>query len=70
MPVWRYRERPLVELINLPASVAEEYYGLRFARQALDIDPRYEPVVLYLDLEVWGALAAHSPAEQHPEGGS
>ncbi|MBI1914550.1 MAG: hypothetical protein HYS12_07405 [Planctomycetes bacterium] len=46
VPVWRYRERPLVELINLPASVVEEYYGLRFARQALDIDPRYEPAQL------------------------
>ncbi|HKB39163.1 MAG TPA: hypothetical protein VKD72_22175, partial [Gemmataceae bacterium] len=51
VPIWRYRGRPIVELINLPASTAEEYYGLRFARQALDIDPRYEPAqIIFLSL--------------------
>src|SRR5262249_37345778 len=29
--------------MTVPASQAEEYWGLRFARQALDLDPSYQP---------------------------
>src|SRR5262249_32362472 len=33
------------------ASQAEEYYGLRFAKQALDLDPAYEPAqIAFLSL--------------------
>ncbi len=40
--VWRWDGKQLVPL-KLTSSQAEEYYGLRFARQALDIDPSYPP---------------------------
>ena len=33
---------------TVPASKAEEYYGVRFARQALDIDPAYRPAQIVL----------------------
>ena len=29
--------------VTLPGSLAEEYYGLRLSKQALEIDPYYEP---------------------------
>jgi CheY-like chemotaxis protein len=56
--VWRWDGKGLVT--GLPGqprptpSRAEEYYGLRFAREALDIDPTYAPaqqVLLSLALE-------------------
>jgi hypothetical protein len=35
----------------MPATQAEEYYGLRFARQALELDPTYEPAqIVFLSL--------------------
>jgi CheY-like chemotaxis protein len=33
---------------TVSASQAEEYYGLRFARQALDLDPSYRPAQIVL----------------------
>jgi CheY-like chemotaxis protein len=50
VPVWRWEGKGLVENV-VPASKAEEYFGLRFARQALDIDPAYRPAqVVFLSL--------------------
>jgi CheY-like chemotaxis protein len=43
----------------VPASKAEEYYGLRFARQALEIDPSYRPAQVVL-----ASLALEKAAEQ------
>jgi CheY-like chemotaxis protein len=43
--VWRWDGKDLVSSTQ-NASKAEEYFGLRFARQALDIDPAYEPAQL------------------------
>jgi CheY-like chemotaxis protein len=40
--VWRWNGKELVA-DRLSASQAEEYYGLLFARQALDLDPAYLP---------------------------
>jgi CheY-like chemotaxis protein len=42
--IWRYdakKKELLSEVVT--ANRAEEYYGLRFARQALDLDPSYKP---------------------------
>jgi len=45
--VWRWDGQKLVQGWGgsevLSASRAEEYFGLRFAREALDLDPTYEP---------------------------
>jgi CheY-like chemotaxis protein len=43
--VWGWDGKQLVAQ-PLPASRAEENYGLRFARQALDLDPTYVPAQL------------------------
>src|SRR5262249_10478578 len=43
--VWRWQNKGLVSQI-MTASQAEEYYGLRFARQALELDPTYPPAQL------------------------
>jgi DNA-binding response OmpR family regulator len=40
--IWRWDGKHLVSQV-LPATQAEEYYALRFARQALDLDPSYLP---------------------------
>lgn len=40
--VWRWDGNELTGT-PVPVSLAEEYYGLRFARQALELDPQYEP---------------------------
>jgi len=48
--VWRW-DGQVKQLVSqsLPISQAEEYYGLRFAGQALDLDPSYVPAqVVYL----------------------
>jgi hypothetical protein len=48
--VWQWQDGKLVSQ-TLSASQAEEYFGLRFAGQALDLDPTYEPAqVLFLSL--------------------
>ncbi|MFQ3592270.1 MAG: hypothetical protein SNJ82_03655, partial [Gemmataceae bacterium] len=46
--------------ITIPQSQAEEYYGLRFARQALDLDPDYLPAQI-----VFLTLALDKSAEKH-----
>jgi hypothetical protein len=46
---WRYDEKEdQIVSKDLPVSDAEEYYGLRFARQALDLDPTYRPAQVVL----------------------
>jgi hypothetical protein len=48
--VWQWKNGQLVSQ-TMTASQAEEYFGLRFAGQALDIDPGYEPAqVVFLSL--------------------
>jgi CheY-like chemotaxis protein len=51
--VWRWDGKTVTPM-TMTASKAEEYYGLRFARQALALDPAYQPaqmVFLSLALE-------------------
>jgi CheY-like chemotaxis protein len=53
--VWRWDGKALVRgwagAPTVPVSKAEEYYGLKYARQALDLDPAYEPAqVIFLSL--------------------
>src|SRR5262249_30352103 len=54
--VWRWGGKQLVrEAVS--ASQAEEYYGLRFARQALDLDPSYkEAQVVFLSIALDKAM--------------
>jgi CheY-like chemotaxis protein len=48
--VWQWKDKRLTGQ-TMPPSQAEEYYGLKFARQALDLDPAYEPAqVLFVSL--------------------
>ena len=42
VPVWRWDGKQLAAEV-VPASKAEEYFGLRFARQALALKPDYQP---------------------------
>jgi CheY-like chemotaxis protein len=53
--VWKYDpKKKALESPVLTADQAEEYYGLRYAREALDLDPAYRPaqaVFLSLALE-------------------
>jgi hypothetical protein len=47
--VWRWDEKAdQIVSKDLTVSDAEEYYGLRFARQALDLDPTYRPAQIVL----------------------
>jgi CheY-like chemotaxis protein len=50
--VWNWDGKKLaLPPVTLSATQAEEYYGLRFARQALEIDPAYPPAqVVFLSL--------------------
>jgi CheY-like chemotaxis protein len=53
--VWRWDGKRLVAgwpgATTVPTSTAEQYYGLKFARDALAIDPTYEPAqVVFLSL--------------------
>jgi CheY-like chemotaxis protein len=53
--IWRWDGNRLVAgwpgVATVPTSQAEQYYGLRFARAALAIDPTYEPAqVVFLSL--------------------
>lgn len=45
--VWRWTGRT-VAATTMPATRAEEYYGLRFASQALTLDPAYKPAQISL----------------------
>src|SRR5205807_8364265 len=48
--VWRWDGKAIVSS-TMPASRAEEFYGLRFARQALDLDPAYTPAqIVFLSI--------------------
>jgi hypothetical protein len=48
--VWQWQNGKLVSQM-LTGSQTEEYFGLRFAGQALDLDPTYEPAqVVFLSL--------------------
>lgn len=50
--IWRW-DGATKQLVSqaLPKGQAEEYYGLRFAGQALDLDPEYTPAqIVYLSL--------------------
>lgn len=40
--VWQWQNGKLVSFA-VPATQAEEYFGLRFARQALELDPTFDP---------------------------
>ncbi|HEY1187980.1 MAG TPA: hypothetical protein VGE74_10000 [Gemmata sp.] len=75
VPVWVATQRDGISRIDrlpdVPVGQAEEYYGLRFARWALDVKPDYEPaqaLVLALAAERaierarFGHLAATEPA--------
>jgi CheY-like chemotaxis protein len=47
--VWRWDEnKKELASQNLTPTQAEEYYGTRFAREALDLDPAYEPAQVVL----------------------
>ncbi|MBN9117699.1 MAG: hypothetical protein J0I06_00760, partial [Planctomycetes bacterium] len=41
--VWDEKTQKLTKLPEVPVGQAEEYYGLRYARWALDSKPEYEP---------------------------
>jgi CheY-like chemotaxis protein len=50
--IWRWENNQVVGT-PMTAGQAEEYYGLRFARQAIELDPTYEPAqVLFLSIAV------------------
>lgn len=52
VPVWRWDGKALT-MTQMPQSQAEEYYGLRFAGQALQLQPAYERAQLvFLSLAV------------------
>jgi CheY-like chemotaxis protein len=54
--VWRWDGKNLVSS-TMTASKAEEYYGLYFAREALDLDPTYQPAqVVFLSLALEKAI--------------
>jgi hypothetical protein len=62
VPVWRWDRDRLVEgwpgAPTVPASRAEEYYGLKYAGQALALDPTYAPAQV-----VWLSLALDKAQE-------
>jgi hypothetical protein len=50
VPVWRWEDNRLVSY-SATASQAEEFFGLRYARWALELDPAYQPAqVVFLSL--------------------
>jgi hypothetical protein len=55
--IWHWDDRQLIKSVKNSARHAEEFYGLRFAQQALDIDPAYEPAqVVFLSLALERAV--------------
>lgn len=75
VPVWVAEQKDgiarVVRLSDVPRGQADEYYGLRYARWALEASPAYEPaqlLVLALAAEraversKFGSLAASEPA--------
>ncbi|MFO0925833.1 MAG: hypothetical protein U0736_02205 [Gemmataceae bacterium] len=67
VPIWRWDGTKLVQgwpgAKTVTASQAEEYYGLRYARQALDLDPAYRPAQ-----EVFLALAVEKATDRSGPG--
>ncbi len=64
--VWRWDGKTVVQGFpgapTIPASQAEEYYGLRYAQQALNLDPAYRPAQLvFLTLAVERATDRAGP---------
>jgi hypothetical protein len=56
VPVWRWENNGLVSY-TATASQAEEFFGLRYARWALELDPSYQPAqVVFLSLATEKAL--------------
>lgn len=56
VPVWRW-DNDQLELTPSTASQAEEYYGLRLARWALELDPEYQPAqVVFLTIALDKAM--------------
>jgi CheY-like chemotaxis protein len=47
--VWQWNGQQLAtQPVQLTPSQAEEFFGLRYAREALDLDPKYEPAQIVL----------------------
>lgn len=66
VPIWRWEGKNLVQgwpgSPTVTASQAEEYFGLKFARQALTLDPDYRPAQLVaLSLAVDKAMEKAGP---------
>jgi hypothetical protein len=56
VPVWRWENNRLVSYAAT-ASQAEEFFGLRYARWALELDPAFEPAqVVFLSLATEKAM--------------
>jgi hypothetical protein len=56
VPVWRWEDNRLVNYAAT-ASQAEEFFGLRYARWALELDPSYEPAqVVFLSIATEKAM--------------
>ena len=65
--VWRWDGKAVVQGFpgapTMPATQAEEYYGLRYAQQALNLDPAYRPAQLvFLTLALERAMDRAGPA--------
>jgi len=64
--VWRWDGKDIVagwppKVRAVSASKAEEYYGLRFAKMALEVDPGYEPAqIVFLSLAIEKGLEGAS----------
>jgi CheY-like chemotaxis protein len=65
--VWQWKDKGLTSQ-SMTSSQAEEYYGLKFARQALDLDPGYEPAqIIFISLaleKAYGRAGLHQPLEK------
>jgi hypothetical protein len=65
--VWQWKDKGLTSQ-SMTSSQAEEYYGLKFARQALDLDPGYEPAqIIFVSLaleKAYGRAGLHQPLEK------
>jgi CheY-like chemotaxis protein len=71
VPAWRWESDRLVSY-SATASQAEEFFGLRYARWALELDPSYEPAqVVFLNLATDKAMERggleHSLAQTAPD---
>jgi hypothetical protein len=67
--VWQWKNNGLTSQ-SMTSSQADEYYGLKFARQALDLDPGYEPAqIILVSLALERAYGRAGP-QQPPEKGA